>query len=72
MGLKETVHSLKKMLAELERDLEKADRGNKTAAQRVRTGTLRFAKCAKTYRQESVAAEKKGSSKSSAKRRTSR
>ncbi len=69
MSLKETVHSLRKMLAELERDLGKADRGNKTAAQRVRTGTLKFAQCAKIYRKESIAAERKGSRKASSKKR---
>lgn len=41
-------------------DLQKANGGNKAAAQRVRTGTILLEKCAKLYRKESVAAEKKG------------
>jgi len=42
------------------RDLHKANKGNRAAAQRVRTGTIKLEKCAKMYRKESVAAEKKG------------
>lgn len=58
MGLKETMNELKTLLLALERDIDKAFRGNKTAAQRVRTGSIQFAKLSKLYRRESLAAEK--------------
>lgn len=58
MALKETIHQIKQLLAELIHDLEKAAEGNRAAAQRVRTGSVKFAKISKVYRKESVAAEK--------------
>ncbi len=54
MALKTTIEHMKKMLHEISHDLEKATRGNKAAAQRVRTGTIKFAKTAKQYRKESI------------------
>lgn len=59
MSLKETVHTMKKQLGEICRDLDKSLKGNKAAAQRVRTCTIKLAKVAKIYRKESIAAEKK-------------
>lgn len=59
MALRQTVAELKKLLDELQHNLNRAERGNKTASQRVRTGTVKFAKISKTYRKESVAAFKK-------------
>ena len=59
MVLKDTIHSMKRYLEELSHDLEKAALGNKSASQRVRTLTVKFAKLSKVYRKESVAAEKK-------------
>jgi hypothetical protein len=58
MGLKETINQLRQLLSELTRDLEKAAGGNRAASQRVRTGSVTFAKIAKVYRKESVAAER--------------
>jgi hypothetical protein len=58
MGLKETTHQMKKLLEDILHDLGKASEGNKTASQRVRTHSIKLAKTAKTYRKESVAAEK--------------
>lgn len=49
-----------KLLDKIKLNLNKTERGNKTAAQRTRTLTIQFAKCSKTFRKESVAAEKKG------------
>jgi DNA-binding protein H-NS len=77
MALKETVERMQQILNGIARDLHKADqKGNKTAAQRVRTATIKLEKIGKTYRKESIAAErkmeksaKKSSSKSSAKKR---
>jgi dipeptidase len=70
MALKNTMDQMRKMLSELSDDLEKAEHGNKAAAQRVRTNTIKFAKVAKTFRKESVAAEKKGTFKKSVKKST--
>lgn len=59
MSLKETIHTMKKQLGEICRDLDKSIKGNKAAAQRVRTCTIKLAKTAKVYRKESIVAEKK-------------
>ena len=62
--LKNTIKKMEGMLIDLGIDLRKAfDKGNKAAAQRVRTGTITFAKLAKQYRKESMIATKKGSIK---------
>ncbi len=58
MALIETVTDLGQLLTSLTKDLTKVSRGNKTAAQRVRTGTVRLEKIAKLFRRESVLAEK--------------
>lgn len=59
MGLKETANAMMKLLEECGKNLHKASGGNKAAAQRVRTGTIKLEKIAKVYRKESVAAERK-------------
>lgn len=58
MTLKDTISSMRQHLAELSHDLEKAADGNRAAAQRVRTGSIKFARTAKAFRKESVDAEK--------------
>ena len=58
MALKETVNQLKPLLERLCEDLEKGLRGNRAASQRVRTGSIIFAKLAKLYRKESIAEER--------------
>jgi DNA-binding protein H-NS len=63
MGLKETSNTLCKLLEECCKNLQKSANGNKAAAQRVRTGTIKLEKIAKLYRKESVAADKKGGAK---------
>ncbi len=65
MALKDTMNKMRGLLGELCHDLEKSERGNKAASQRVRTGSIKFEKTAKLYRKESVAAEKKGGMKKS-------
>ena len=45
---------MKKMLSEMQLELEDVIRGNKAAAKRVRKATLNFAKVAKMFRKESV------------------
>ncbi|NGX59461.1 MAG: Histone H1-like protein HC1 [Chlamydiae bacterium] len=69
MALKTTVDHLKKLLHVISHDLEKAGRGNKAAAQRVRTNTIKFAKTAKAYRKESITDGKKGGKKKKATKR---
>lgn len=60
MALKHTLDQMKKLLQEIHRDLEKSERGNRAAAQRARTCSIKFAKVAKLYRKESIAEAKKG------------
>lgn len=69
MALQNTISHLKDMISNISSDLMKAEGGNKAAAQRVRTTTVRFEKLAKTYRKESIQSEKtnKGSRRSSKK-----
>ena len=59
MALKHTINELHGLLFEITQDLQKAEAGNKAAAQRVRTGSIRLEKTAKKYRKESVGEEKK-------------
>ncbi|MBM3183904.1 MAG: hypothetical protein FJZ64_01190 [Chlamydiae bacterium] len=60
MALRETMQKLDGILTEIVQDLGKAHRGNQTAAQRVRVGTVKLERVAKLFRKESVAAEKSG------------
>lgn len=59
MSIKETFKDLRELLTHITTDLEKAENGNKAAAQRVRTGTVKLEKKAKLFRKESIAFEKK-------------
>ncbi|MCB1116388.1 MAG: histone [Chlamydiia bacterium] len=71
MALNNTIKCMEAMLMDLAMDLRKAsESGNRAASKRVRTGTIKFAKLAKEYRKESVAAEKKGGKKKKAKATT--
>ena len=60
MAIKETMQQMGNLLSHVAKDLMKAARGNKSAAQRVRVGTIRLGRVAKMFRKESVAAEKGG------------
>jgi hypothetical protein len=60
MALKETISAMRQHLVRLVHNLEKAAGGNRAAAQRVRTESIKFAKTAKVFRKESVDAEKGG------------
>lgn len=51
---------MRSLLECIQGDLEKAEAGNKAAAQRVRTCTIKFEKAAKSYRKESIKADKSG------------
>lgn len=63
MALKDTITTMKNLLTCISKDIEKANRGNKAASQRVRTSTIKLEKVAKLFRKESVAAGKKGGKK---------
>jgi len=54
MGLKESIHAMKDLMLLMCKDLDKTIRGNRAAAQRVRTASVKFAKLAKNFRKESV------------------
>lgn len=60
MSLADTMGQLENLLSEIGRDLDKVLRGNRSAAQRVRVGTLRMEKVGKQFRKQSVHAEKAG------------
>lgn len=60
MALKDTAKIMKDLLESIQHDLMKADKGNKAAAQRVRTDSIKLEKIAKVYRKESIKAEKSG------------
>jgi hypothetical protein len=72
MGLKEIIKSMNFLIENIVKDLKKAERGFKAASQRVRTGTIKLANIAKTYRKESVAEEKKMKKKSPLKAKKSK
>lgn len=66
MALKDTCKQMRSLLECIQADLDKAEAGNKAAAQRVRTCTIKLEKAAKHYRKESVKAEKSGGGKKKA------
>lgn len=63
MSLEKTIQELRELLNRCSSDLSKTERGNRAAAQRVRTGSVKLEKVAKRFRKESVAEEKSGSFK---------
>ncbi len=60
MALVDTMNQMAHLLTALEKDLAKVQRGNKSAAQRVRIGTIKLTKIGKGFRKESMLAEKMG------------
>lgn len=63
MSLEKTIQELRELLNRCTSDLQKTEKGNRAAAQRVRTGTVKLEKVAKRFRKESVAEERTGSFK---------
>jgi Histone H1-like protein Hc1 len=57
-SLDKIVDYMSRLLSEITTDLEKSNKGNKAASQRVRTGTVKLEKVAKAYRKESILHEK--------------
>jgi len=54
MGLNESMNAMSELMCCMCKDLVKVDKGNRAAAQRVRTASVKFAKIAKDFRKESV------------------
>lgn len=69
MSLRDTIQQLNHLLGSATKDLIKASNGNKAAAQRVRTGTIKLEKISKIFRKESVKAEKGAQFKRKSKRK---
>jgi hypothetical protein len=69
MSLERTINQLHQLLSSISKDMEKVHRGNRTAAQRVRTGTIRLEKVGKQFRKESIRAEKTGRFKKKTKKK---
>ncbi len=69
-GLDKIVEYMTNLLSEITTDLEKSNKGNKAASQRVRTGTVKLEKVAKAYRKESILHEKALHAKSKKSRKT--
>ena len=63
MSIENTYKHLKELLSHIMDDLHKSENGNKAASQRVRTGTVRLEKLAKSFRKESIVHEKKSKDK---------
>lgn len=69
-GLDQIVDFMSNLLSEITTDLEKSNKGNKAASQRVRTGTVKLEKVAKAYRKESILHEKALHAKAKKSRKT--
>lgn len=67
MALAQTVKGVRELLTRIAHDLNKAEKGNKAASQRVRTGSIKLEKLAKLYRKESIQEEKKRTKRGSKK-----
>ena len=60
MALSDTINQLEHLIASITNDLPKVSRGNKTAAQRIRTTTILLEKVGLAFRKESMVAVKSG------------
>lgn len=58
MPLNETMNGMTLLLTKITKDLTKAGRGNKSASQRIRVGTIQLEQIAKKFRKESIEFEK--------------
>ncbi len=59
MSFLETTEELVELLQSILEDVPKMLKGNKTAAQRIRTKTIKIAKVSKVWRKESLDQERK-------------
>ncbi|MFN0065863.1 MAG: histone [Chlamydiales bacterium] len=60
MAIKDTCKTMRELLDMIQKDMDKAEAGNKAAAQRVRTNSIKLEKVAKVYRKESVKETRSG------------
>ena len=67
MAILDLSEDLQELLEDILEDLPKSVNGNKSAAQRIRTKTVRLAKLSKEWRKNSLDLEKKRLSRSKAK-----
>lgn len=58
MAFNDTMKKLEAVLTNVAKDLVKVKKGNKSAAQRVRVGTINLEKVARDFRKESLAGKK--------------
>lgn len=58
MGLIHTIEELRQLTGMLEKDLCKTQKGNLSAAQRIRVNTVLMEKVGKKFRRESLLAER--------------
>ena len=72
MALKESIKKMNDLMTTMCKDLSKVAKGNKAAAQRVRTLSIRFAKVAKEFRKQSIKGVKKTTAKKTTKRKTTK
>lgn len=59
MSLRTTVADMRELMHEIMQNLDKSERGNRSAAQRARLCSIRFEKAAKRFRKESIAEAKR-------------
>ena len=71
MSFVKTTDQLVLLCEDILRDIPKALNGNRSAAQRVRTGTVKLSKVAKDWRRLSIQQEKKPLKKSRTRRKKS-
>ncbi len=63
MALQDTLQRLQLLIEAVAKDLSKVSRGNRSAAQRVRVGTILLQKVGRLFRKESLHAERRSSPK---------
>ncbi len=63
MALQDTLHHLQLLIEAVAKDLKKVSRGNRSAAQRVRVGTISLQKVGRLFRKESLHAERRSNPK---------
>lgn len=59
MAFMDTLRDLNGLFFSLSKDLTKVEKGNKSAAQRIRVGTIQLERVARQFRKESIAVERK-------------
>ncbi len=58
MSIAGSIKEMRELIEEILKDLPKAEKGNKSAAQRVRVNTVSFEKASKSYRRDTIEQDK--------------